>query len=50
MFESDILIDALNRTDGSVAAAAVELNTTARGLRYKMEKIHIDFRKFRQRR
>lgn len=50
LFENDILIDALKRTNGSTAAAARELGTTARVLHYRMQKLNIDFRQFRSRR
>jgi Nif-specific regulatory protein len=48
LFENDILVDALKRSDGSVAAAARELGTTGRVLRYKLRKLNIDFRQFRR--
>ena len=48
LFESDVLVDALKQTNGSVAAAARQLITTARILRYKLKKLNIDYQQFRR--
>ena len=48
LFEADIIVDALKRTNGTVAAAARDLGTTARVLHYRMQKLRIDFRQFRR--
>ncbi len=42
LYERDIIVDALKRTFGNVAAAARELGATARILRYKTKKLGID--------
>jgi len=48
LFERDIIVDALKRTSGNMAAAARELGTTARILRYKVSQLGIDSTRFRQ--
>jgi len=47
LFERDIIVDALKRTDGNASAAARDLGTTARILRYKMKRLGVDYRAFR---
>ncbi len=50
LFERDIVVDALKRTFGNVAAAARELGTTARILRYRTQKLGVnpdDYKKSR---
>ena len=47
MFERDILVDALKRSGGNIAAAAKDLGTTPRILGYKAKQLGIDFRRFR---
>ena len=47
LFERDIIIDALKRCNGNVAAAARDLGTTARIMRYKVNELGIDHRKYR---
>jgi Nif-specific regulatory protein len=42
LFETDLIIDALKRTGGNMAAAARELGTTARIVRYKVQNLGID--------
>jgi Nif-specific regulatory protein len=42
VFETDIIIDALKRSGGNMAAAAVDLGTTARILRYKIKQYNIE--------
>jgi Nif-specific regulatory protein len=46
VLEKDAIIDALKRSEGNVAAAARDLGLTARMVRYKIEKLGIDFRRF----
>jgi len=42
LFERDILVDALKRSNGNMAEAARDLGTTARIIRYKVKKLGID--------
>ena len=42
LFESDLIIDALKRTAGNMAAAARDLGTTPRIVRYKIQNLGID--------
>ncbi|MFP4356274.1 MAG: nif-specific transcriptional activator NifA [Phycisphaerae bacterium] len=42
LFESDLITDALKRTGGNMAAAARELGTTPRIVRYKIQNLQID--------
>jgi Nif-specific regulatory protein len=49
LFERDIIIDALKRCNGSLAAAARDLGSTARIVRYKVKELGIDYRKYRTR-
>ena len=44
LFERDIVVDALKRSGANMAAAARDLGTTARILRYKVRKLGIDWR------
>jgi Nif-specific regulatory protein len=46
VFETDIIIDALKRSGGNMAAAAVDLGTTARILRYKIKQYNIEPKQF----
>jgi len=48
LFERDIIVDALKRTYGNMAAAARDLSTTPRILRYKVRHLGIDPRRFRR--
>lgn len=48
LFERDIIIDALKRTNGNMSAAAKELGTTARILRYKVRHIGIDWKLYQR--
>ncbi len=50
LYERDILVDALKRTAGNMAAAARELGTTGRILRYKVEQLGIDVERLRGKR
>ncbi|MBI9017922.1 MAG: sigma 54-interacting transcriptional regulator [Phycisphaerae bacterium] len=47
MFEREIIIDALKRTDGNLAAAARDIDTTPRIIRYKVKHLSIDPTKFK---
>ncbi|MDR1923820.1 MAG: sigma 54-interacting transcriptional regulator [Planctomycetaceae bacterium] len=42
VFERDIIMDALKRSRGNMAAAAIDLGTTSRILRYKVKQYNID--------
>jgi Nif-specific regulatory protein len=46
IMEKDAIIDALKRFEGNVAAAARDLGITPRMVRYKIEKLGIDYRRF----
>jgi len=46
LFERDIIVDALKRTSGNMAAAARDLGTTPRILRYKSKQLRIDPKRF----
>ncbi len=48
LFERDIIVDALKRCNGSLAAASRDLNTTARIIGYKVKEIGIDYRRYRR--
>ena len=48
LFERDIIVDALKRTDGNISAAARDLGTTSRILGYRIKKIGIDYRRYRR--
>jgi Nif-specific regulatory protein len=48
LFERDIIVDALKRTDGNMAAAARDLGTTSRIIRYKIRSLRIDWKRFRR--
>jgi Nif-specific regulatory protein len=45
-FEKDIITDALKRNSGRVAAASKDLGTTLRIMRYKIEKLGVDYKRF----
>jgi len=47
LFERDIIVDALKRTGGNMTAAARDLGTTARILRYRVKRLGIDYRRYR---
>ncbi|MBI5724515.1 MAG: nif-specific transcriptional activator NifA [Planctomycetes bacterium] len=47
LFERDIIVDALKRSNGNVAKAARDLRTTQRILGYKAKMLGLDFRRFR---
>ena len=46
MLERDLIIDALKRQGGNVTAAARELGITGRMVRYKIEKLGVDYDRF----
>ena len=46
LFERDLIIDALKRCNGNLAAAARDLKTTARIIRYKASELGIDYRRY----
>jgi Nif-specific regulatory protein len=46
MLERDLIIDALKRHGGNVTAAARELGITSRMVRYKIEKLGVDYDRF----
>ncbi|MDR3197565.1 MAG: sigma 54-interacting transcriptional regulator [Planctomycetaceae bacterium] len=46
VFEQDIIMDALKRSRGNMAAAAIDLGTTSRILRYKVRQYHIEPKQF----
>jgi Nif-specific regulatory protein len=48
LFERDIIIDALKRTHGNMAAAARDLETTPRILRYRASQLTIDPKRYTQ--
>ncbi len=47
LFERELIIDVLKITNGNVSAAAGKLGTTKRILGYKIEKLGIDFKSFK---
>jgi Nif-specific regulatory protein len=50
LFERDIVVDALKRCDGNLAAAARDLKTTARIMGYKVRDLGIDYSRYRRNR
>ena len=49
LFERDIIVDALKRTNGNTAAAARELKCTGRILRYRVKSLGIDPKRYARR-
>ncbi len=49
LFERDLIVDALKRTNGNVSAAARDLGSTSRIIGYKCKKLGVDYRRFRVR-
>ncbi|MFP4104490.1 MAG: nif-specific transcriptional activator NifA [Phycisphaerae bacterium] len=47
LYERDIIVDALKRTNGNISAAARDLDSTARIIGYKIKQLDIDYRKYR---
>jgi len=50
LFERDLIIDALKRCNGNIAAAARDLKATARIIGYRVKELGIDCRRYCQRR
>ena len=50
LFERDLIIDALKRSSGNLAAVARDLKTTARIIRYKVKELGIDYTRYRTKR
>ena len=48
LFERDIIIDALKRQNGSLAGAARDLGITPRIIRYKVQQLGIDHKRFQR--
>ncbi len=48
LYERDIIVDALKRCNGSLAAAARDLSTTSRIIGYKVKELDIDYRRYRR--
>jgi Nif-specific regulatory protein len=48
LYERDIIVDALKRCNGSLAAAARDLGTTPRIIGYKVKELDIDYRRYRR--
>jgi len=46
LFERDVIVDALKRCNGNVAAAARDLGSTPRIIRYKVNELGMDYRKY----
>ena len=46
LFERDMIVDALKRTGGNLAATARQLGTTARIMRYKVKNLGIDYKRY----
>jgi Nif-specific regulatory protein len=46
LFERDLIIDALKRCNGNLAATARDIKTTARIIRYKVKELDIDCRRY----
>ena len=50
LFERDIVVDALKRCNGNLAAAARDMGTTARIIRYKVNDLEIDYKRYSNKR
>lgn len=48
LFERDVIVDALKRSNGNLAATARDLGTTARIIRYKVKYLQIDHKRYRR--
>lgn len=46
LFERDIIVDALKRTAGNMAAGARDMKTTPRVLRYRLKQLGIDLKQY----
>jgi Nif-specific regulatory protein len=47
LFERDLIVDALKRSGGNLAATARELRTTPRIIRYKVKTLGIDYKRYK---
>ena len=50
LFERDIIVDALKRSNGNLAASARDLGITARIIRYKVKYLQIDHKRYHRKR
>jgi Nif-specific regulatory protein len=50
LFERDLIVDALKRCNGSLAATARDLGSTARIIKYKVRELGIDYKRYRRKR
>jgi len=48
LFERDLVVDALKRADGNISAAARDLGSTPRIIRYKLDSLRIDWKRYRK--
>ena len=48
LYERDIIVDSLKRCNGSLAAAARDLGTTARIIGYKVKELDINYKRYRR--
>ncbi len=48
LFERDIIVDALKRTNGNLTAASRDLGSTPRIITYKVNELDIDYRRYRR--
>jgi Nif-specific regulatory protein len=48
LFERDIIVDALKRTNGNLTSAARDLGSTPRIITYKVKELAIDYRRYRR--
>jgi Nif-specific regulatory protein len=48
LYERDIIVDALKRTNGNLTAAARDLGSTPRIITYKVNELDIDYRRYRR--
>jgi Nif-specific regulatory protein len=48
LFERDVIVDALKRSGGNISAAARDLGSTPRIVRYKIDHLGIDWKRYRR--
>jgi Nif-specific regulatory protein len=48
LFERDIIVDALKRSNGNLTTVAADLASTPRIIRYKVKELGIDYRRYRR--
>ena len=48
LYERDIIVDALKRTNGNLTAASRDLGSTPRIITYKVKELDIDYRRYRR--